>query len=179
MADLKTSYTDDVLDTSKNTKRKYNIIQNEDGTVSFEDVTEYLQIGDVFSGGDLNKTNAAINNNTKNISELNSKIVTYYKLENDSAVVSSTSKQYATYNNRRFNQYDIFEIILATGGYVRNSIVVTSDIFKSVPIDIEYVDASNVRRSVTIKYVDNTHYSLQAFGEFNSSTTFVYIRGLQ
>ncbi len=61
MADLKTTYKDDVLDTSANTRRKFNMITNEDGTVSFEDVTEYSQVGDSFGGEDINNTNAAIN----------------------------------------------------------------------------------------------------------------------
>lgn len=51
---LKTDYKDDVLDTSVNTVRKYNMIQNDDGTVSFEDVTEYLQTGDSFGAQEMN-----------------------------------------------------------------------------------------------------------------------------
>lgn len=50
MEDLKSDYKDDVLNESKNTRRKYNMIQNEDGTVSLEDVTEYEQIGDEIGG---------------------------------------------------------------------------------------------------------------------------------
>ena len=61
MADLKTNYKDDVLDTSKNTKRKYKMIQNADGTVSFEDVTVYKQEGDSFGGADINATNEFCN----------------------------------------------------------------------------------------------------------------------
>lgn len=61
MADLKTDYKDDVLDTSKNTKRKYKMIQNADGTVSFEDVTVYKQEGDSFGGADINATNKFCN----------------------------------------------------------------------------------------------------------------------
>ena len=52
---LKTDYKDDVLDTSVNTQRKYNMIQNDDGTVSFEDVTEYLQTGDSFGAQEINE----------------------------------------------------------------------------------------------------------------------------
>ena len=51
---LKTDYKDDVLDTSVNTKRKYNMIQNDDGTVSFEDATTYLQEGDSFGAQEIN-----------------------------------------------------------------------------------------------------------------------------
>lgn len=70
MADitLKTDYKDDVLDTNKNTQRKYQMIQNEDGTVSFVDVTEYSQEGDSFGSSDINATNLAIE-------ELNSKLI--------------------------------------------------------------------------------------------------------
>lgn len=61
MADLKTNYVDDVLDTTKNQLRKYQQIQNDDGTVSFVDVTEYTQVGTSFGARDINDTNAAIN----------------------------------------------------------------------------------------------------------------------
>lgn len=61
MADLKTDYKDDVLDTTQNTKRKYQMINNDDGTVSFEDVTEYLQQGDSFGADDINDTNEEVN----------------------------------------------------------------------------------------------------------------------
>lgn len=61
MADLKTNYVDDVLDTTKNQLRKYQQIQNDDGTVSFVDVTKYTQVGTSFGAKDINDTNAAIN----------------------------------------------------------------------------------------------------------------------
>lgn len=71
MADLlRTDYKDDILNTDVNTQRKYRMVQNDDGTVSFEDVTEYEQIGDSFSAADINKTNLAIdalNNALENI----------------------------------------------------------------------------------------------------------------
>lgn len=66
---LKTDYKDDILDTSVNEKRKFNMITNSDGTVSFEDVTTYSQVGDSFGAGDINETNLAIedvNANLKN-----------------------------------------------------------------------------------------------------------------
>lgn len=56
MADLKTNYVDDVLDTTKNQLRKYQQIQNDDGTVSFVDVTEYTQVGTSFGAKDINDT---------------------------------------------------------------------------------------------------------------------------
>lgn len=74
MADfLKTNYVDDVLDTSKNTRRKYNMITNPDGTVSFEDVTAYKQVGDSYGSAILNAQNTDLANIKEDISELNSK----------------------------------------------------------------------------------------------------------
>ena len=58
--DLRVDYQDDILDSSVNTKRKYNIIENEDGTKSLEDVSVYTQNGDSFGAADINKTNQAV-----------------------------------------------------------------------------------------------------------------------
>ena len=42
-------------------KRRYNLIQNDDGTYSLEDVTEYTQTGSDFGAGQINATNQAVN----------------------------------------------------------------------------------------------------------------------
>lgn len=41
--------------------RKYKTVGNDDGSVSFKDVTTYQQVGDTFGAGDLNKLAAAVN----------------------------------------------------------------------------------------------------------------------
>jgi hypothetical protein len=58
---LKEDYLDDILDTSVNEKRKYRMINNADGTISLEDVTEYSQNGDNFGAFDINITNKTVN----------------------------------------------------------------------------------------------------------------------
>ena len=70
MADLKTNYVDDVLDSSKNQLRKYQQIQNDDGTVSFVDVTEYSTTGTSFGAKDINDTNAAVNELNESLKSL-------------------------------------------------------------------------------------------------------------
>lgn len=67
MATLKTNYKDDVLDIAENVNRKFNMIENEDNSVSFEDVSVYSQTGDEISALDMNATNTQINKNTKNV----------------------------------------------------------------------------------------------------------------
>ena len=39
MADLPTNFKDDILDTSVNTRRRYRMYENTDGTIELEDVT--------------------------------------------------------------------------------------------------------------------------------------------
>lgn len=57
---LPTNFQDDVLN-EVNPKRKYKMIMNDDATVSFEDVTEYDQIGSNFGAAQVNETNTAVN----------------------------------------------------------------------------------------------------------------------
>lgn len=57
MAALKTTYKDDVFSGN----RKYTMINNSDGTVSFVDATVYSQVGDTYGANDINTQNRAIN----------------------------------------------------------------------------------------------------------------------
>ena len=65
MSDLKTDYKDDVLDTSSNTKRIFNLVdQSGDivfANISIQDITKYIQNGDTFGAVDINATNEAVN----------------------------------------------------------------------------------------------------------------------
>lgn len=55
---MKTDWKDDMF---AGAHRKYNMIENDDGTVSFEDVTEYTQQGDVFGAKELNEIGEEVN----------------------------------------------------------------------------------------------------------------------
>lgn len=58
---LRTDYTDAVFTGN----RKYRMINNSDGTISLEDVTEYSQLDTALVGAvDMNNTNTAVNSNT-------------------------------------------------------------------------------------------------------------------
>lgn len=61
-ANLPVNFKDDILKENMNGKRRFNMIQNSDGTVSFEDVTDYAQVGSTFGAAQINATNEAINN---------------------------------------------------------------------------------------------------------------------
>lgn len=54
---LRTDYKNDMFAG----KRRYMVTENDDGTISLDDVTEYQQVGDIFSADDINTTNQAVN----------------------------------------------------------------------------------------------------------------------
>ena len=65
MAELKTDYKDQLLNSLVNTKRVYNLVDADGNVVrenvSLEDVTVYSQNGDTFGATDINKTNEKVN----------------------------------------------------------------------------------------------------------------------
>lgn len=60
MAALPVNFKDDILAESMGGKRRYNIIQNDDGTISLEDVTTYTQEGSNFGAAVVNAIAQAI-----------------------------------------------------------------------------------------------------------------------
>lgn len=58
---LPVDFQDDILSEDMNGRRKYQMITNSDGTVSFVDVTEYTQVGSNFGQAQINATNEAVN----------------------------------------------------------------------------------------------------------------------
>lgn len=58
---LPVNYVNDTLASAMNGLRRYRQINNADGTVSFEDVTDYDVVGNDFGATQLNATNQAVN----------------------------------------------------------------------------------------------------------------------
>lgn len=69
MSTLPTNYVDAVLNADVNTKRKYNMITNSDGTVSFEDVTDYTTEGSDYGANQINEQNGKINELSADLTE--------------------------------------------------------------------------------------------------------------
>ena len=67
MAALRTDYQDDVYEGS----RKYTMVNNQDGTVSFVDVTEYSVVGDNYGASEINAQNDIINKKGTVVSDTN------------------------------------------------------------------------------------------------------------
>lgn len=67
---LKTDYKND----SWEGKKRYLLTENEDGTVSIDDVTNYKVIGDIFNSDDINSTNTQVNANIQDIVSVDRKV---------------------------------------------------------------------------------------------------------
>lgn len=61
IAKLPINFKDDIIDTTVNTKRRYRMEENSDGTTSLEDVTTYEQTGSYFGANQINQTNGTVN----------------------------------------------------------------------------------------------------------------------
>lgn len=67
---LKEDYKDDILDYTINQNRRYRMVNHSDGTVSFEDVTQYTQIGDEFGAQEINQITGAVNALNSNLNHI-------------------------------------------------------------------------------------------------------------
>ena len=106
MADLKTDYKDDILVSGQ--QRKYNLIENSDGTVSLVDVSSYAQYGDTLKAEDFNATNAAVN-------ALNGKTLSSVSADYD-CHVTTTGQQYIVANISSVHpQYEIAAVKMTEG----------------------------------------------------------------
>lgn len=147
MADLKTNYVDDVLDTTKNQLRKYQQIQNDDGTVSFVDVTEYTQVGTSFGAKDINDTNAAIN-------DVNGKLAN--KIDSNRFIMSDTGSISGFVKNNEvwltiFNRISTPDSCVCIVSRYADVVSVYS-VSKSTTMNIEY----NNQGTITVKYNGST-----------------------
>lgn len=91
---LPTNYQDDIIADNMGGKRRYNLINNPDGTVSLEDVTKYTQVGSDFNAKNINATNTAINacySSTEVDNKLNTKVNTSSIVNNASTLLTATN----------------------------------------------------------------------------------------
>ena len=120
MANLKTDYKDDILDSTQNLRRKFRMITNDDGTFSFEDVTDYLQYGDSFGALDLNAiTNAIMNECLKRTDVVDNAEST----ATDLALSANMGREL----NEKFGLSDVITFNLSTGVTGSKSIRKTKD----------------------------------------------------
>ena len=126
---LKTNYVDDKLDTSKNQLRKYNMITNDDGTVSFVDVTTYTTQGTSFGAKDINDTNSAINQLNESLEQKVNSPTSINVLANWNANTDTTITLSDNISNYSFI---IIGLRNNSSNVVFNSTTIPADVFKNV-----------------------------------------------
>ena len=107
---LKQNYKDDILDVSVNTKRKYRMTENQDGTVSLDDETVYTQEGDSFGATDMNATNGKVNALEGDIDDINDNLTN--KQNKDWVEIANTTSSSET--TVSFNESDYSELLLVS-----------------------------------------------------------------
>lgn len=121
---LPVNFKDDILANSMGGKRRYKVIENTDGTISLEDVTDYTQVGSDFGAAQMNATNQGVNNAQNKADKTwealeertNGKVVIYGNEEGGNIRINSpeqydTSWEFDAYNGnlrvyRRHNNAD-------------------------------------------------------------------------
>lgn len=91
---LPVNFQDDIISANMGGRRKYNLINNPDGTVSLEDVTEYTQVGSDYGAKQINATNEAVNacySSKETEDRLGKKINTSEIVNSASSLLSATS----------------------------------------------------------------------------------------
>ena len=66
---LPTNYQNEILNSAMSNRRQYRMIENNNNTISFIDVTVYDQEGSLFDADDINAITTQINLNITNIAQ--------------------------------------------------------------------------------------------------------------
>lgn len=156
--DLRVDYKDDILDLSVNTKRKYNIIENEDGTKSLEDVSVYTQNGDSFGAADINKTNQAV-------LYLNSSLNMKYNPDTDTIQIfyNGIWNDWKTGGLQTHYLYNLGEFVIdmANGVYMTSEAAWTLSVFANTESGLYIPSLSNLEQKtiITNDIIDLSNYS--------------------
>lgn len=168
MATLRTNYKDDILAAAMDGKRQYQMINNPNGTVSFVDVTDYTQNGDIFSAGDVNGIDTQVNANTQNIATNTQNIATNARniATNTSNIETnrqniSTNSQAISRNSGRIVSLEAYKLTLTTLTQSGESLYPTNVIRENW--------GGNIKKSMAI-YLDIGFRSCHALIFYESET---------
>ena len=108
---LPVDFEDDIINEDVNELRKYQMIQNTDGTVSFIDATDYLVTGSLFGAKEVVETNSTVNEIIEKSKFYGIKSLTTEGMEVESYQVSQDITQAAGYGYAWEEEIKVGEII--------------------------------------------------------------------
>lgn len=187
---LKTDYKDDVLDLTQNANRKYEEIENQDGSISFNDVTVYEETGDTFGAADANAITRALTDTTRNISfqfgiDTNGDYgyikdgeteVTPFKsrhTETYKPTVRANNNDMGLYHNKRY--VDTTAVPNSnTGTYTASSRGAALDM--GATNTYRYVNTNSVPNSNSGTYPNNTGITANGTYDMGATNTYRYVK---
>ena len=107
---LPVDFQDDILTEDMDGRRKYQMITNADGTVSFVDVTEYTQVGSNFGQAQINATNEAVNESADKNKIIDSKADLMANTQSGMIAGASAVKAAVSELNEKSIKADVLEI---------------------------------------------------------------------
>lgn len=190
-ATLPTNYRDDILNVSTEGKRKYRMNYNDDGTVSFVDVTPYDQEGSDFGAGDINATNEAVNQSfdkSKLIRDMDAiSALTQEGYAPDALALKEVNNsleeqpQFVYDENGKITGYKTkvgadtvfpFSSEITKIGWVVVKQNNTSDVFiASKDIDTLYIVATDVRKGTNIMKINGVEYDLSNADRYSTEVS--------
>lgn len=108
---MKTDWKDDMFEGNL---RRYTLINNDDGTVSLQDATDYTQQGDAFGANELNAIGAEVNETKKSVSDGKTLIAAAITAKRVAAAASDT---FAVLANK------IGQIVLGSGNAAKADVL--------------------------------------------------------
>ena len=188
MATLKTDYVDDVLDTSENTTRIYDIVDANgnviESDIHFEEKTVYSQEGDSYGATEINEQNETINSMNQVIEDLDAEHIAF---DDTTAQTGSNNVQGAIeYLKSSFSNAltslkatDIAQFVGATGSTFASvisaltSVLQTKSVTATTSAQTVSPDSGKVLSSVTVNPQSHsgTRASVTANGTIDLGTT--------
>ena len=184
---LPTNYRDDILNSSAEGKRKYIMSYNQDGTVSFEDVTPYEQVGSDFGAGDINTANEAINESfdknklVKDLDTINAltkegfapdalavkqlnesleelKNKPTFSYELLATCTSTTTKSFTVKSLANYNK--VLFVFTNNVGQIQANCEIPTGLFKTNSVQLFFINSANQRFTASCSYSSDTKVNM-------------------
>lgn len=194
---LPVDFQDDILAESMNGRRKYQMITNSDGTVSFVDVTEYTQVGSNFGQAQVNATNEAVNESAdknKIIDDKDDLVANSQAGMMAGALAVKAIREELNQNLNTeyekileitdltgagiipgFRNYKEFVIMISASGYITSHYLAKNMITTPINLQSSYTYESAGSRMAAIRIDANGTYTLAPGMEQNSQNSSVVI----
>lgn len=168
---LPVDFQDDILTEDMDGRRRYQMITNADGTVSFVDVTEYTQVGSNFGQAQINATNEAVNESADKNKIIDSKEDLLANTQAGMMAGALAVKEIRSELNENLTEYVSMKYV-STGDsdvHIKFKIIDTSQLRAYITALITSQSGQPVMLTVSINIENNTIKSWNQITPINNS----------